>query len=258
MALIDFHCHLQDAGGYKAINDGQHELFASPPVLVSVTNQPSDWRTLSRRNTQTGAVSWALGLHPEIRHTKRDLDQFTDCAPLAEAIGEVGLDYGRSNKIDRVTQRAIFEHVLRTPAVQGRILTLHSRGATAEILRMLADYRPAGAILHWFLGSPRDIDTAIDLDLHFSINDHMASSVHGKEVIALLPPNRVLLETDAPWGAKGGGAKPGQFDKTVRHLAKVWLRSTVSTRDLIESNQRAYANRLTLVPPMIAKAVTEI
>lgn len=258
MALIDFHCHLQDAGGYRALADGQHKLFSAPPVVVSVTNQPSDWRALSRRNAQTGGVAWALGLHPEIRHTKRDLDQFTDCAPLAEAIGEVGLDYGRSNEIEHVAQRAVLEHVLGHPAVQGRILTLHSRGATTELLRMLADYRPSAAILHWFLGSPDDIDTAIDLDLFFSINDHMASSTRGKEVIALLPPNRVLLETDAPWGARGGGAKPGQFDKTVRHLAKVWLRTSDSTQGLIESNQRAYTSRLSIVPPMIAKAVAEM
>jgi TatD DNase family protein len=120
---------------------------------------------------------------------------------------------------------------------------------------MLAEHRPTGAILHWFLGSAGDIDTAISLDLHFSINDHMATSATGKEVIELLPPNRVLLETDAPFGAKGGGAKPGQFDKTLRHLAKVWLRSIDSTRELIESNQRAFASRLTHVPPAVRAAI---
>lgn len=254
MALIDFHCHLQDSGGYKALNTGQNDLFTERPAVISVTNQPSDWRTLARRITKTDAVSWALGLHPEIHHTKRDLDQFTDCAPLADAIGEVGLDFGRKNEIEQATQRATLEHVLSTPAVQGKIVTLHSRGATTELLRMLMDHRPAGAILHWFLGSARDIDTAMSLDLHFSINAHMATSATGKAVIALLPPNRVLLETDAPFGAKGGGARPGQFDKTVRHLAKVWLRTPDSTRELIETNQRAFVDRLVHVPPAVRAA----
>jgi Tat protein secretion system quality control protein TatD with DNase activity len=55
-----------------------------------------------------------------------------------------------------------------------------------------------GAILHWFLGTDHDIDRAIDGDAFFSVNEAMLNSERGRRVIDGLPPNRVVLETDAP------------------------------------------------------------
>lgn len=109
-------------------------------------------------------MAWALGLHPQEQHTRRSLDQFSECASIADAIGEVGLDYSRTNRIDQATQLKTLKHVLETPATHERIVSLHSRGATAELVQILAGQCPSGVVLHWFLGSLTDIDNAVSLN----------------------------------------------------------------------------------------------
>lgn len=254
VGLIDFHCHLHDSGGYKALAADQGDLLRQAPTVLSVTNTPADWRTLSRSRDHS-QVAWALGLHPQERHTRRSLEQFSETAARADAIGEVGLDYSRANLVDHATQLATLRHVLGTPASHERIVSFHSRGATTELLGLLANQCPAGAILHWFLGSASDIDRAVGLNVYFSMNENMISSQQGQRVIRELPPNRVLLESDAPYGGiRGTKNKPGDLRNVVRYLAKVWHRSLESTEDLIESNQRAFLGRIAVVPQVLQDA----
>ena len=90
MALIDFHCHITEAGGYAALSRTL-TLFQGSPHVIAVTNRPSDWAAMSR--TRERGVTWAIGLHPELRHQEAAVDELIRLAPRAEAIGEVGLDY---------------------------------------------------------------------------------------------------------------------------------------------------------------------
>lgn len=242
MALIDFHCHVPEAGGYAALSRSS-TLFEDGPHVIAVTNRPSDWVAMAR--TKERGVTWAIGLHPELRHQDAAVDELLRVAPRAEAIGEVGLDYSSHSKSSRTEQRRALTRVLADDATRRRLVSLHSRGATGDVVAALADARVPGAILHWFLGSPAEVERAVDIDVFFSVNEAMVRSQRGRGVMDLLPPNRVLLETDAPYGGSRRRIRPGDLEPTVRALAKHWHRPTDDVVNLIERNQQTLLARVT-------------
>lgn len=181
--------------------------------------------------------------------------QFVDALPSAELVGEVGLDYSRNAQTPEATQRRTFETVLTSPETIRRIVSIHSRGATRDVVATLRDRKPPGAILHWFLGAAAEIDHAIDLDVYFSVNEAMMSNPRGKSVVAGLPPNRVLLETDAPYGGPPGRqSRPGNLDRVLVGLARIWHRPIEDSQALVESNQRHLLARVDVVPAALKVA----
>lgn len=253
MPLIDFHCHLADAGGYQAL-EGETTLFEEPTLVVAVTNRPSDWRALRGRGTDR--VVWSVGLHPQLRHPRGAIDRFLQLLPESEMIGEIGLDYSREANTSRATQRSLFNDILRSPEATRRLLTIHSRAATADVLAGLADHQPPGAILHWFLGSSSEIEDAIDLDVYFSVNAAMLASTRGKAVISALPPNRVVLETDAPYGgSRGKPSIPGDVGRLVPALGRTWGLDPDEAINLIVANQRNLLRRVEITPEALRRAV---
>lgn len=242
MALIDFHCHVTEAGGY-AVLPRPSTLFEDVPHVIAVTNRPSDWVAMA--GTKESGVTWAIGLHPQLRHQDTAVNELIRLAPRAEAIGEVGLDYSSHSKSSPTEQRRALTRVLADDATRRRLVSLHSRGATGDVVAALSDARVPGAILHWFLGSPTEVERAVDIDVFFSVNEAMVRSQRGRAVTDLLPPNRVLLETDAPYGGSRRRIRPGDLEPTVRALAKHWRRQIDDIVALIERNQQTLLARVT-------------
>lgn len=255
MPLVDFHCHLTEAGGYAALPAATGSLFDSPVAVVSVTNRPVDWRAMVR-SIGRHPVAWGLGLHPELVHDAKAVKQFVDALPSAEVIGEVGLDYSAQARATEAAQRRTFDAVLGAPEAARRLVSIHSRGATRDVVAALRGHDVPGAVLHWFLGAAAEIDEAVDLDVFFSVNQAMLSRTHGKGVVAALPPNRVVLETDAPYGGPAGRpSAPGHLDHVVAGLGRVWHRPVDEVRALVESNQRHLLARVDVTPLALRTAV---
>lgn len=241
MGLIDFHSHLAEAGGYAALPQSS-TLFHDAPHVIAVTNRPSHWRAMVGREER--GVTWALGLHPELRHPDGAVDELLRLLPRAEVIGEIGLDYSSRAASPPTAQRHTLGRILAHDETHRRLVTLHSRGATSDIVSALADAPVPGAVLHWFLGSSAEVERAVDVDLFFSVNESMVRSQRGRAVIDRLPPNRVILETDAPYGGSRRKLRPGDLEPTVRALAKHWHRQVDDVVNLIESNQQTLLARV--------------
>lgn len=255
MPLVDFHCHLTESGGYPALPADEGSLFDAPVPVVAVTNRPSDWRAMVRGVGQRPVV-WALGMHPELPHSADDVRRFLDAVPACEAIGEVGLDYSTHARAERADQRRTLNAVLSATGAASRLVSLHSRGAVDDVIASLSDHPVPGAILHWFLGTAAQIAAAIDLDVFFSVNQAMLSNERGKGVVAGLPPNRIVLETDSPYGGPPKQtATPGHLARTVVGLSKIWGRDLKATTTLIEANQRNLLGRVQ-VPAALQAAVS--
>lgn len=244
MALTDFHCHLAAAGGYGAVQS-QDSLFEPDQTttrLVAVTNRPSEWAAL-HRGSHPGQVTWALGLHPALSHPAVAVDDLLKLLPSADALGEVGLDYSREAVQSRAEQRAALDRILEAESARRLLVTLHSRGATGDVVAALGEHRLARPILHWFLGSDKDIDRAIDAHAFFSVNEAMLASERGKRVTLGLPPNRVLLETDAPYGGHRRKIAAGDLGPAVKRLAALWVLDEAATIDLVTRNEQSLLGR---------------
>lgn len=115
-------------------------------------------------------------------------------------------------------------------------MTVHSRGAAAETIGRLAD---AGvrAILHWYTGSLRDAERAVQGDLYFSVNPAMLRSDRGAALVRLVPPDRILLESDGPYCSHAGRpSTPADLVHLVRELGRLWQVDPTDVARLIEGN----------------------
>ncbi len=239
--LVDTHCHLADYSDPIAVLDAAQNAHVA---IVAVTEDPDQYRRLKLRLGSRPTVEVALGLHPLRAGSVRpsDIARFLRMVPEAGWIGEVGLDFSPVGIATRKQQLRIFDMVL-TEAQPGRHpLTVHSRGAAQEVIRRLDDAK-VPAVLHWYSGRLGLVDDALAAGLYFSINPAMVRSKRWTALIGVLPPDRVLLETDGPYAAtRSRPAQPDDLHHVVTALALAWqLSSATVTTQLIE-NLRTFMN----------------
>jgi TatD DNase family protein len=137
-------------------------------------------------------------------------------------VGEVGLDFSREGQASRRRQIQVFEAVLAHSAIRSKVLTVHSRRAEVETIDRLVE---AGvpAILHWYSGAVKHIERALDAGMCFSVNPAMLRSPSGLRVLAAVPSERILVETDGPYvRTDGRHVEPDDVPVVVRALAERW------------------------------------
>jgi TatD DNase family protein len=188
-------------------------------VVVAVTREPSEWTAALKRRDPSAV--WGLGAHPGVPAALRefDADRFAETLEQALFVGEVGLD-GRA-RTDRAAQAEVFASVLRAVAEQPRPVTIHSTAAAGDVIAALRRRPIAGAVLHWWRGSPAETHQAIDLGCYFSINGHETAD---PKVLDLLPADRILTETDFPHSKRYDRAaiQPGATLTVEAELSRRW------------------------------------
>ena len=218
---IDSHCHLDRYPRPLQVLEGAR---AAHVQVLAVTELPSLYQRTALRLGRRAGVELALGMHPLRAQlaTALELTLFTRLLDRADFVGEVGLDGSRDGHSSLREQRKVFAHLLEQPRIRGKVLTVHSRGAEAETIERLADARVT-AILHWYSGALGHIDTALDAGFYFSVNIAMLRSRSGLRVLAALPPDRVVSETDGPYTKIAGRAsQPSDIPQTVLALSRTW------------------------------------
>jgi TatD DNase family protein len=123
-------------------------------------------------------------------------------------------------------QKRIFRTVLERCAKAGdKILTIHSVRSIPAVLDMIEAYLPRGrgsAVMHWFTGSRNEARRAANLGCYFSINAAMTQSDRGRILVADLPIDRLLTETDGPFTHTDARAsEPADVEATVDAVAKI-------------------------------------
>lgn len=239
MALIDFHCHLDlypdpVATARKAVEDGVY--------ILSVTTTPSAFAGTSALAPADGRIRTALGLHPELAAShRRELRLFHDLLPAVEYVGEVGLDGSRPHRDTLTTQAEVLHEILDAcAAAGGKIVSLHSRGAAEMLLDMLEFEPLAGTfILHWFSVKPAIIERAASLGCWFSVGSGMLASRSGRDAVDAMPVDRLLPETDGPFGmVKGVPLAPGGGGSVYRDLSELKGISSREAERLMTENFR--------------------
>lgn len=194
--------------------------------VLSVTTVPSAFEGTLALAPEGGRIRTALGLHPELAVAReRELPLFEQLLPKTRYVGEIGLDGSRDHRATLDHQAAILSDILRMCArAGGRTITLHSRGAAGPLLDRLAAESAAGTfVLHWFLGSARQIVRASEMGCWFSVGPSMLASASGTAAVAKMPVDRILPESDGPFGLfEERAAYPWDAWNIVPTLAKLW------------------------------------
>lgn len=222
--FLDLHCHVdQIPNAHDMLEECRRRCIA----VLSVTNKPDEFVIHRRRFGDFGGyLKWGLGVHP-LTQGAHDamLSRFLEVLPLADYIGEIGLDNTVREQRHRDDQLRTFIEIERALAKQPRIQSIHSRRAERQVLDILLEHRSTGVIWHWYSGPARLVTSITDAGHYFSVNRRMLTSGKGLEFVRAIPRNRVLTESDGPYGDKknpndptGGLSIPG----CVEQLAVVW------------------------------------
>ena len=240
--MIDFHCHLD------LYSEPAHVLRGCAKRglnVLSVTTTPTAWYGTSK--LVQPRIKTALGLHPQLAHErKEELGLFDELLPQTRYVGEVGLDGSPQFKAHWNDQLTVFNHILNACSnVGGRLMSIHSRQASRPVLDCLEAHPKSGIpVLHWFTGSARDLDRAIQLGCWFSVGPSMLNSERGMRLTASMPCERVLTESDGPFAQLNGRAiLPWEVDKAVAVLADLWQSDKRKTQDTLNDNLERLINR---------------
>ncbi len=152
-------------------------------------------------------LSATAGLHP---HHAAEYDADTEAVfaelladPRVRAVGETGLDYYR-DLAPRAAQQFAFERQLGLGLATGKPLFLHQRDAHADFMAILAPLRDrlGATCVHCFTGVREELIDYLDLDCHIGITGWICDErrgTHLREIVGLIPADRLLVETDAPY-----------------------------------------------------------
>lgn len=237
--MIDLHLHIDL---YPDPIATTKECVERNLFVLSVTTTPSAWSGTAALAKDAARIRTALGLHPQIAHERQsELPLFEELLPCTKYVGEIGLDGGPELKGTWDVQRRVFDEILRMCSTAGgRVMSIHSRRAATPVLDSLAARSEAGAaILHWFSGTRRELQRAIDQGCWFSVGPAMLAGEKGRAMTAIMPPDRILTESDGPFARIDGRPLfPWDVEAAEKALAKLWRVSDEEARHRLLENLR--------------------
>jgi TatD DNase family protein len=196
--LSDMHVHIDYFKNYKQI---YNSFEINKTYALFVTNLPEIFQKCLSEFTDSRYVKLGLGYNPQLVE-KYPFNQklFDSMLPLTKYVGEVGLDYSKEFVHTKIAQKKAFDYICYQSARTKSIMSIHSRGAELDVLTMLKTNGVEHAIFHWYSGNKGDAFKIVEQGYYFSVNYSMLSSKKGFEIIKSLPIDRLLIETDAPFG----------------------------------------------------------
>lgn len=176
-------------------------------LILTGSSETSSRAAAALAETRTGSLFATAGVHPHhavdyseaVHEALRELSD----RRVVVAIGECGLDYFR-NFSPRPAQREAFQAQLGLAADTGLPVFLHQRDAHEEFIEILAPMlgKISAGVAHCFTGDERELRTYLDMGLYIGITGWICDERRGshlKTLIPIVPPERLLLETDAPY-----------------------------------------------------------
>jgi len=233
--LIDTHCHL-DARVFDADREAcigrARAAGVERLVAIGTGDGPPDLEAGIRLAERHPFISATVGVHPHdaakaTDQTWAELAALT-AHPKVVAVGEIGLDY-HYNFSPPETQRAVFVRQLELAREARLPVVIHTREAwrdTVELIRRHWVPGPGG-VFHCFSGGPREAEEALELGFYVSFSGIVTfpKAEEIREASRLVPEDRLLVETDAPYLApapyRGKRNEPAYIVETVRMLARV-------------------------------------
>ncbi|WP_425666566.1 Qat anti-phage system TatD family nuclease QatD [Vibrio tubiashii] len=221
--MMDLHCHVDLYPEHEKVLD---DIERSNYYVLSVTTVPSAFEGTVNLTKGLKHCKTALGLHPQLAHLrKNELPVFDRLIEKTKYIGEIGLDGSKGWREHFDDQLLVFSHILKKcESFNDKILTIHSLNAVEETLLCLQEHPNAGtSILHWFLGTKKQLLKAVELGCYFSIGPAMLASARGQRIVSWIPRQKVLLETDGPFAKVSGQVLfPSDVDRVIQHLSEEW------------------------------------
>lgn len=199
--LIDTHFHLDLMDNMQSLI---RELQTADVGVFAVGTTPRAYTKEKQFCFGIENIKIGMGMHPQlVAEEWQALELFQSLAKESTFIGEIGLDFNNYYLSNKDKQLLCFREIANICADEGgKIISIHSVKAARTVIEELNKveaFEKNICIFHWFTGSAVERKMAIDSKAWFSINPRMLKTKSGQETIKLIPRNKILLETDAPF-----------------------------------------------------------
>ncbi len=238
--VYDNHTHLEIADGALPLDVHEHLERAASVGVAGAVQVGTDVAT-SRWSADVAAreprLLAAVALHPneapelEASGTLDDALAVIDelaAQPRVRAIGETGLDFYRTDEIGRPAQFRSFEAHIDIAKRHGLALQIHDRDAHDDVVATLRRVTaPDRTVFHCFSGDEELARLAADEGWYcsFAGNITFKNAETLREALRVLPADRILVETDAPYltpaPLRGRPNAPYLVPHTARFMAEV-------------------------------------
>ena len=199
--LFDSHIHLSDSAYDEDLNyiikGMEHMKIKACCVSMDFLNSK---KTLEI-SKQSELVLPFIGIHPECANDDLDemINLIQDNIDIISGIGEIGLDptYIQSDD-DKKNQFRVFESLLSTAEKYQKPISIHSRKSIDDIFEIMTSYNTKHALLHWFDGSKKQLQKAMDMDFFVSYGPVMIYANDKQTLLTKTNEEKILVETDGP------------------------------------------------------------
>lgn len=256
--MIDSHCHLADeqfAADLDAVIARARAAGVDGALCILDALHEEEGVRADRVAEAWPDVAFAVGVHPHQAGAVEDaaggnegvaafVRRALEARHGACAIGEIGLDY-HYDFAPRETQIEVFRRQIALARELRRPIVIHTREAdddTVDALRAEARGDVQG-VFHCFTGDAAFARRALDLGFHVSFSGIVTfrNAAAIREAAAIVPPDRLLAETDSPYLSpvpyRGRRNEPARVAQVMDALAAV---RGVGRDDVIDATQRSY------------------
>ena len=191
----------------------------------------------------------SVGFHPGCVEDYKDgdLDVIKELSRHEKcvAIGEIGLDY-HYGKDFKEEQKALFINQLRLANEIKKPVIIHEREAFSDCLEILKAEKPEKGVMHCFSGNRETLPLILNLGLYIGVGGTLTfkNNVKTVEMCPLIPKDRLLLETDAPYLApvplRGKRNHSSYIIHVAERIAELMNMTTEEVLKLTEENAKRF------------------
>lgn len=266
MKFFDSHAHYFDAwfneyeGGADALLS---KLFAANVgAIVNIATNPENLKECISQAKKYDNMYVSSGIHPEDCLYIDDIDSalaeieasVADVQKRKEnkivAIGEIGFDYHLENLTDEVKekQRYVFDVQMKMAEKYGLPVIIHDREAHGDCFEMALKYPNVKGIFHSYSGSSEMARELIKRGWYISFSGVVTfkNASRVREVLASVPLDRLLIETDAPYLAphpnRGRMNHSGNLEYTAGAIASIFGKAPEEIANITFENAKRIYN----------------
>jgi len=223
--MIDTHAHLE-----RIVAEDLGELKY---IVLAGSCKEDSIRNLELAKIDKRIIA-AVGVHPQEKYS-----DIADLAKEASAIGECGLDYSRG--VDK-NQEKFFRIQIELAQKYKLPLIIHARKAVDEVIKILKEYKNIRGVFHCYAGGKKRIKNVLELgeNWYFGIDGNLTYEIGLEEVVANIPKDRLILETDCPWLTpiphRGEENKPAYVKYVYEKVAEMWKMDFKEAEKIIDGN----------------------
>jgi len=233
--LIDTHAHLDFPELYNRLDEVlKNALENGVKRIVTISTNLNKINKIIEISEDYNEVFHTVGVHPNEVLKDKNNSNYEMMLNFSKnekcvGIGECGLDYHYGND-SKAEQKASFITQINVSRATNLPLIIHARDADKDMINILEnEYKngPFKAILHCF-SSGKDLALCgLNLGFYISFSGIVTfkSAKLIQEIATLIPDDKILVETDAPYLSptplRGSVNEPKNCSITAKYLAEI-------------------------------------